>query len=50
MAMIGGILLNMVNGFGHTIGSSIVYIISYYREALNYDIDEDSFFFLPVIY
>ena len=34
----------MINGSVLAIGSNIVYIISFYRKALKYDVDEDTFF------
>jgi hypothetical protein len=34
----------MINGSIFAMGSQIVYIISYYRKALGYDVGEDEFF------
>jgi hypothetical protein len=41
--LIGGFLLNFATGASLAFGSLVVYIVSYYRIILEYNVDENTF-------
>jgi len=41
--LLGGFLLNFAGGASLAFGSLVVYIVSYYRIILKYNVDENTF-------